>query len=342
MIFSLRATPLLIVGASRSGTTMLNRILSGHVSILAMNELHYFGDLVPPPSTQLSLPRKSAVDLSARLLARARRGIWGTPPTAEEYREADELFAAADSSCLDSLELFQRVISYLGGACAANYVTDQTPRNIIYASALLAQLPELRVIQLVRDPRAVLFSQKQRWRKRWQGDHSIPLKNALRVWVNYHPIIMSRLWNRAALCGLQLGDDERFLLLKYEDIVADPQRQIKKLCNFLKLEFIPDMLNIEVKGSSHGSTSEKHRGVSPDSLNLWREGLSSIEIKVCETLSGDLMRQFGYPFELPEEQRRIPRLTYLSYPLHLCGAALVNPRRVLAHLYGNKTAGDGY
>ncbi len=34
-----------VAGASRSGTTMLNRILGQHPSICAMNELHYFGDL---------------------------------------------------------------------------------------------------------------------------------------------------------------------------------------------------------------------------------------------------------------------------------------------------------
>jgi len=318
---------------------MLNRILSRHASILALNELHYFGDLVPPPKTQLSFPKKAAVDLSARLLARARRGIWGSPPTPDEYREAKALFDDEGSS-LQSLELFQRVMSYLGESCAASYVTDQTPRNIIYASDLLAQLPDLRVIQLVRDPRAVLFSQKQRWRKHWRGDRSIPLWNALRVWVNYHPIIMSRLWNRAALCGLQLMGNPRFMLVKYEDVVADPQKQIRILCDFLNLEFIPDMLNIEAKGSSHVSFSGKHHGVSAESIDLWKEGLSLTEIKVCETFSGELMSQLGYGFTLPKEQRRIPRLTYLSYPAHLCGAALVNPRRVLAHLSANKAGGD--
>ncbi len=331
MIPSSHGAPLLVVGASRSGTTMLNRILSGHPSILALNELHYFGDLVPSPSTRSSYLKKTSVDLMARLLARARRGIWGELPTPDEYCEAGTLFGAEDND-LDSIEMFQRVLSHLGETCASSYTTDQTPRNILYAYDLLAKIPELRVVQMVRDPRAVLFSQKQRWRKRWLGDKSIPLHNALRVWVNYHPIIMSRLWNRAALCGMKLRNDPRFMLIKYEDVVADPQRQIGMLCDFLDLDFVPEMLNVEAKGSSHSHLNKDHRGVSTGSLELWREGLSLTEIKVCETLSGDLMGQLSYDATLPENQHQIPRLAYLSYPLHLCGAALMNPRRVLALL----------
>ena len=34
-----------IVGASRSGTTMLNRILGNHRAVAGLNELHYFGEL---------------------------------------------------------------------------------------------------------------------------------------------------------------------------------------------------------------------------------------------------------------------------------------------------------
>jgi hypothetical protein len=332
--------PLFIVGASRSGTTMLNRILSKHPSVLALNELHYFGGLVPPPGLKSFSSRKQSVDLAARLIARARRGLWECLPTKEEFTEADSLLNDTAFN-LDSLELLQRVMSHLGGACDATYVTDQTPRNIMYAHDLLEQIPELRVVQLVRDPRAVLYSQKRRWRKRWRGDKSIPFRNAMRVRLNYHPIIMSKLWNRATLSGIQLKDNSRFLVLKYEDVVADPRGQIGLLCDFLNLEFMPEMLEIEVKGSSHGLSSGQHRGISSESLELWREGLSSNEIKVCEAISGALMTQFGYTHELAEDQRYISGLTYLSYPLHLFGAALFNPRRVLAHLPGNMRGRGG-
>ena len=66
-----------IVGASRSGTTMLNRVLGNHSQIAALNELHYFGDLWQPGLGHTSLPKNELKRIASTLLHRHNHGIWG-------------------------------------------------------------------------------------------------------------------------------------------------------------------------------------------------------------------------------------------------------------------------
>ena len=58
-----------------------------------------------------------------------------------------------------------------------NYRTipcDQTPRNVFYIADILELYPEARIINMIRDPRDVLLSQKRKWKRRFLGGSDMP------------------------------------------------------------------------------------------------------------------------------------------------------------------------
>ena len=65
-----------VVGNSRSGTTMMGRILDNHSDIFTFKELHFFGQLWFSEDQSKVLSQKQAVELCSRLLCIQEFGIF--------------------------------------------------------------------------------------------------------------------------------------------------------------------------------------------------------------------------------------------------------------------------
>ena len=64
-----------VVGSSRSGTTMMGRILGNHSDVFTFKELHFFGTIWTNNSNQ-DLNRKKQIDLLSRLLCIQEDGLF--------------------------------------------------------------------------------------------------------------------------------------------------------------------------------------------------------------------------------------------------------------------------
>ncbi|MBW2072022.1 MAG: sulfotransferase [Deltaproteobacteria bacterium] len=319
--------PIFVVGASRSGTTMLNRILGRHDSILAMNELHFFQSVKEAEPSGTLLAREAAIRVCARLLSTIRKGIWKRPDARDDSDARNLLSATTTKETWSKSEIFQLVLQAEAEAAGAVYVTDHTPRNIFYAHQLLNTYPQARVIHMVRDPRAVLYSQKNRWRLRALASRQRPLWDSFQAMANYHPFTLSVLWKKATKLGLELGDHPRYKMISYEKLVNNPEKHIRDLCTFLNVRFEAQMLNVPQMGSSHRFSQTDKLGIHSESLYLWRQGLAQGDILVCESLTGTLMKQLGYS----RERRHISYIQFARpfarFPLHLMGVLMTNPTK---------------
>lgn len=314
-----------IVGSSRSGTTMFNRILGNHPDILALNELHYIGRTWEMNGSHL-WQRERAMGEAAILLATARRSLWDEKPTAAEFELARSLVSEERDDGFAPGEVFSLVLKYLLREAGKKLATDQTPRNILYVNEILAYFPNAKVIQLIRDPRAVMFSQKNRWRQRSLGAKGTPLWNAIRVFFNYHPYTVSNLWEAAYLKGAAVAGHRNYLAIRFEDLVANPAIELRRACDFLGITFVQGMLNVPRVGSSNLQHREELRGISSEVLDAWRGKLAAAELWLCEWKTKDSMRKLGYAPEVIG----VPWLgllwQLLVYPFHVIGVLLINPR----------------
>ena len=320
-----------VTGASRSGTTMLARIL-GNAGGLSLKELHYFGDLVAPDAIADTVSREFAENAAAMLFARQSRDYWAKEPNAEDREKAKAVVDTLADDELVPSRLFAACIHALLEEAGKPFAIEQTPRNIYYAASLLDTYPGARVISVVRDPRAVLASQKARHKLRKLGGSGVPIREVFRLLVNYHPVSMTRLWKSAVNAAQALSAHERFFIVRYEDLVADDDAAFRELFAALGLKYHPAFLAVPHYGSSVTSHTSKE-GLSKKSVDKWKENLNGTEIRYSEAATREERKAFDYP-EYPEARYGLAGLAgfALRAPLHAVGLLILSPRVLFVQL----------
>ncbi|HEX5789375.1 MAG TPA: sulfotransferase [Woeseiaceae bacterium] len=320
-----------VTGASRSGTTMLARMLGRARDAYTLHELHYFGELVPFEHTSAVLPRERAERAVAMTLARHARDYWVSGPTPEERSLAREIVDSVGAARATGDRLFAATMDRIRDMAGAAVLCEQTPRNVYYAFHLLDAFPDCRIVHVVRDPRAVLASQKRRYQLRKLGGHNVPVREVVRLWLNYHPITMVRLWRSATREILRLEGYPRVSIVRYEDLVLDAEATVRGLCDEIGLPFEREMLNVPHWGSStvrHTSAA----GPSAAALDKWREILDGQEVAYCDAATVAERRRFAYPDAAPAVRLKDRVLFGARLPLHVVGTVLANPKRAAVQI----------
>lgn len=321
-----------VVGASRSGTTMLATILGRNCAVHDIGETHYLGDLCATNQFAQTIPSREATSISANLYARSRKTIWRSTPDLVDWQRAEGLMASVQN--VTRYGLLGLVASDLARSAGKIHAVEQTPRNIYYADQILAHDPESRIIEIVRDPRAVLHSQRQRWRMRFLGAPNVPYSESLRTFVNYHAITMALLWRAAVRAGLAHGSNPRYMRIRYEDLISDPEGIVVQLCAFLGIPFETDMLEIPRISSSTAMNANAKTGISKDSINRWQEQLPAGDRAICARIVGREAQLLDYSIATEPLFRASVLWHMMRYPLHLIGSLVINPRRIITQVKG--------
>ncbi len=324
-----------ITGASRSGTTLLSFILRKNAEVFGLRELHYFGDCWDPHSSNEVVPDEQLVGAAAAVFARQQQGIF----TGRVDQDADSLAKTTAEELVDSLMpedrtyagVFAAAVCRLSEAAGKTIPCEQTPRNIFYAEELLRRFPRAHIVHMMRDPRAVMASQKRRWKRRsLAADQvNIPFKQSLRVWINYHPYTVAKLWMRASRRAQRLLGHERFTLVKFEDLLEEAEMTVASLCERLGLDFDLAMLEVAQVNSSHqSSVGGAKPGLNKHAIDAWHDSLTLTEQAITEDKCSEIMQAFGYTPTSAGGPMVLGRLRYgFSYLWHLAGVIVVNPRR---------------
>ncbi len=324
-----------ITGASRSGTTLLSFVLRNHREVLGLKELQYFGQAWDPCAGQRRFSRAEATEAVAAMFACQEQGVLAVRVGAEHRRAAAALVDSLGTEATDPAAVFAAAVHELARAAGKTIPCEQTPRNIFYARALLDLYPAAHLVHIVRDPRAVMASQKKRWQRRSLAAEgtAVPRYHSLRVWVNYHPYTIARLWSRATREALALAEHPRVTLIRFEDLVQDPETTVRLLCGRLDLDFDERLLDVgQINSSYQSSAGGARRGLHADAIARWKDTLTRTEIAITEQRCANLMRRFGYEGGAHARATLPGQMAYrLSYLGHLAGVLLVNPRRAWVH-----------
>ncbi|MBD3288830.1 hypothetical protein GF337_08520 [candidate division KSB1 bacterium] len=319
-----------VVGNSRSGTTMMGRIIGMHPKVFTFGELHFFGQLWSATDKDRSLSGEQALNLLKRLFTIQRDGYLrqGNPRRfKEEARTVLDSIEQRES--MRSLDVFRAFLDYETRRNSKTIPCDQTPRNVYYIGDILELIPEARIVNMVRDPRDVLLSQKKKWKRRFLGGKYIPLQEAFRAWVNYHPITISKMWNAAINSADKYRDHQRIFQLRFEDLINRPEESIHSVVDFLGLQFSENMLELPQIGSSSGNDHPERKGINKNAAGRWQKGgLSPAEIAICTKVTTDTMKKHGY--QPTEHKRPIFKMlkSYLIFPVKLGFAFMFNVKRM--------------
>lgn len=228
------AAPIFIVGLPRTGTTLIDRILSSHPSVQSAGELTAFSLLV---KRQAQTPSPLVLD-------------------------AETLNAA---NTIDFTKLGEDYLRAASARIAAPRFTDKMPFNFFYAALILKALPNARIICLRRHPLDSIFSNyRQLFATSFTYyNYAYALETAARFYVQFNALIAH--WRKHL-------PPERFTEIAYEDTVTNLEPTARRLCAFAGLAFDPACLNFHDNAApvATASSVQVRQPLYTSSIGRWR------------------------------------------------------------------------
>ena len=194
------ASPIFIVGLPRTGTTLVDRILSSHPDVVSAGELNTFAGLI-----------KGKAATSSRLVL--------DPETLRKVADAD-LAEVGKAYIEDTSRLARGAVRF----------TDKMPLNFFYVSLIHRALPNARIVALRR---GALDSCLSNFRQLFATgfsyyNYSLDIDDT-GVYYTHFDALMST-WRDNVPAS-------RLLEIRYEDIVRDQENQTRRLLDFCGLSF---------------------------------------------------------------------------------------------------------
>lgn len=185
------------------------------------------------------------------------------------------------------------------------------PVLIASVDRILDVFPGARIVHLVRDGRDVHLS----------------YRNVRRSGEKWGPngVIASALYWVDGLRRIESVPEASLLELKYEDVVANPDVELRRLCEFIGISYRPEMAeNRQSVGSAKNIVLDQHKNtvhkkvferLDPTNTEKYRMHMSKVGIWMFEILAGPYLRKYGYSC------------------LYISGASpLLNPIRRASHM----------
>jgi len=227
-------TPVFLVGFPRSGTTLLDQMLSGHPAISVLEEQDTLQDALHEYALSdngLDALRRLDADGLARLRALYWRRVGGFMP----QRPQGTLFV------------------------------DKLPLNTVFMPLIHRLFPAARFIFALRDPRDVVLSCfMQSFSLNEAMRHFLSLKET----ADYYAAVMGV----GRHCVEHLPEVTH--RIRYEDVVEDPETAARRLLGFLRLDWDPEVLDFqETARKRRINTPSYHQVAQPiygSSRQRWR------------------------------------------------------------------------
>jgi hypothetical protein len=287
--------PIIVCGCPRSGTTLLQLMLHAHPR------------LAIPPETRFVLEgyqaRREFGDL-AQEANRRRLADWITNRPRSRFVDLG----------LDAEDVHAEIVAgpgTLGAALATVFRAyarrfgkarwgDKRPAYVFNLAVLTRLFPDAQFVQVIRDGRDCVASLK---RMPWFHG-GVP--GAVSAWAQ--AVDQGRWATRT------LGPDS-YLEVRYEELVADPPAQLRRLCGFLGEEYDPAMAEpahvADVAVPGHKTWHERtHQPVDTGRVGSWARRLEPDEIALCEAALGGRLVANGYQLSGAPRPALAERLRY--------------------------------
>jgi len=274
-----RATFPFVVGCQRSGTTLLQAMLDAHPEIAMAPESNFIPQLARRFTIGWHPSETLHGELADALLSRRRFTYWRMSRT--------EVVAALDEAgAPDFAGAIRTVYAKRAKSLGKHLYGDKTPSYVTKLPAIAGLFPEARFVHLIRDGRDVSLSLAAAFER---GPRS-----AVEGAVYWRAAVES---GRSA--GEALGAD-RYLEVRYEDLVADPEPVAAAICGFAGIEpddrmLRPAMAAARVAAGYPDPSLHRnlHRPIA--ARREWRTEMPRREVRRFELIAGDLLADLGYP-----------------------------------------------
>ncbi|HVO49060.1 MAG TPA: sulfotransferase [Steroidobacteraceae bacterium] len=226
--------PVFVVGLPRTGSTLVERILSSHPEVESRGELNTF-----------------ALELERALSARHGNAL------------SRRLQLPHFALMLNMSELGSGYVERVNqSGRSPRHFIDKMPINALYAGLIHLALPNAKIVLVERDPVDTCYAMYK-----FLFNNAYPFSYDLEEVAHYylaHRDLMDY-WSAVL-------PEQAFLRVQYERLVSDPGTQIPRMLNHLGLEMTAACLNFDRNPSASmtGSASQVRQPIYQSSVGMWR------------------------------------------------------------------------
>jgi hypothetical protein len=262
--------PFFVVGSARSGTTLLRLILNSHPQLAVPPESRFITELLPRSG------RVSVETYLKELAAHRRFQSWDI-----DKEKVRALLGGKDEVPYPfAIEMTYRAFAQEHGKSRWG---DKTPRYVEHIPQLVSLFPDAQFIHLVRDGRNVALSYAQ---------------------MDFGPKTVAKaaqIWTRRVSRGIEDGrplGPTRYCEIRYEDLAGDTETHVKQICEFLGVDFHPQMFDEEERSKGVNDRAKKYNphvtGQAVSATRSWETDMPPDQVEVFEAIGGDLLQELGY------------------------------------------------
>jgi hypothetical protein len=266
--------PVIVLGVRRSGTTLL-RVMLDRNPELAIPDESYF---VP----QLARRHRGVVDPAAFLDDLRRL------PTLAEWGLAPDVVAGRLRAGMTAGEAIAAVFATYAAERGKVRWGDKTPLYMQHLPVLERLFPDARYVHLIRDGRDAALSFL-----------SVPSGLMTEGWG--HPRDARGFacqWATEVVAARALGarvGPSRYLELRYEGLVVDPDAALRAICAYAELVYDPGMLEYVGRTESARKAHQQRLNEPPRAgVRDWRSEMRDDDRRRFEEVAGALLDELGY------------------------------------------------
>ncbi|WP_237057984.1 tetratricopeptide repeat-containing sulfotransferase family protein [Microbulbifer sediminum] len=235
-----------ILGMPRTGSTLVDRILSSDGAVDSAGE----------PDTFAQLFYRDAMQAAGIRILNAET----------------QLKAIEKSTEIDFAKLginYQEMLSRRAKHKKSQYIIDKNPSNFLYLGAIKLALPGAKIIHIQRNPMDTCYAI---FKTLFKSAH--PYSYDLADLAEYYSAYDSLMKHWRSTIG------NGFLEVRYEDLVQAPEATSRVLMEYCGLEWRESCLQFhsnKEKGTATASAAQVRRPIYADSVQLWERYASQLE-----------------------------------------------------------------
>ena len=270
--------PVFIVGAPRSGTTLLAVLLDRHSNIAIGPETQFFTEFIPRYwENRLPETHEELVD-SALQFKRI----------ADFELDRDELLRYFKNYELSFANLLRAIIEVYALQRSKSRPGEKSPLHLNFVPALLEQFPGAKIICILRDGRDVVRSLLNvPWaipdNPRRLGLFCIRWNDSVEEMLKYEQVL----------------SPDVFMTVKFEDILRQPKLELEKICDFIGEEFEPAQLETAQPSSTVPEWEKDWKNKASETIDAgrieaWRKSSDKKQFWIMNSMMGPLLKRLGY------------------------------------------------
>lgn len=273
--------PFFIIGSGRSGNTLLRTMLSKEETVVIPPESFVLGEAIRKYKLYKFMEWEDLVSVFCGVFERHHGFPRWQMDTREFYKEALQIPEK------------KRNLEYLIHVFYMYYASDKkegierwgdkTPINTFHLKPINKVFKDSQFVHIIRDGRDVVSS----YVKAGLYDEAEEAANR---------------WSTSVDLARDFGEkvgDKRYHEVFYEDLVRQPEVEIKKICSFLNLEYRESMLDntegVENLGDTYLSHHKNlHNPINDSSVGKWKKDMNERDKVVVQSLLHDKLQNLGY------------------------------------------------